>query len=101
VANWCHNLMTRFSSLNSSMALEACVFIVILKRDDCKSNVSLEVIHRPMSQMHQVVWVYNNVVWSHSNELQRLTHNLVVTIIVGIWPQVHSWAHGLETFTPT
>jgi hypothetical protein len=42
MASWHHNLVTRFSSLGFSMALETCVFIVILKKEDYISNVSLE-----------------------------------------------------------
>jgi hypothetical protein len=33
VTSWCHNLMTRLSSLGSSMTLGVWIFMVSLKRD--------------------------------------------------------------------
>jgi hypothetical protein len=42
LASWHHNLIIGFLSLSYAMALEAELFMVILKKNLCKSKVSLE-----------------------------------------------------------
>jgi hypothetical protein len=48
---------------------------------------ALKVVQKPMNKMCQVYLVYNNVIWSSLNELQKWIHNLMMTNNMGKWPK--------------
>jgi hypothetical protein len=47
----------------------------------------LKEVQKPMNHVYQKTLMYNNVVWSSLNELQKWIHNLVVTNILGNDPK--------------
>jgi hypothetical protein len=49
----------------------------------------LKAVQKPMNKMCQVSLVYNNVIWSSLNELQKWIHNLMITNIMGKWSTNH------------
>ncbi len=51
------------------------------------SKYPLKEVQKPMNHVYQIFLMYNNVVWSSSNELQKWIHNVVVTNIVGNDPK--------------
>lgn len=77
--------MIRFSFINFSMASKNCVFIIILKREVCRSKVSLESGSKTHEPNVPSCLGYNNFIWSHLKELQKLTHNLVAMSILSSW----------------
>jgi hypothetical protein len=43
----------------------------------------LKEVQKPMNHVYQIFLMYNNIVWSSLNELQKWIHNLIVTNIPG------------------